>query len=118
LKQLANIKVDAYLLDMVTFPEQQKHLKDFMEGKASTITSLTEEQNEEEMYIHKLGVYNPRNNVKNPPFYVSINIMDKVAHCCQIYGGSSPNVMSKIIMEELGLSCTKKNLKSMFPYNS
>jgi hypothetical protein len=42
LKQLATIKADATLLDMVVFPEQQKHLKEFMEGKTSTIASLSE----------------------------------------------------------------------------
>jgi hypothetical protein len=36
LNQLANIKADASLLDMVTIPEQQQHLKNFMEGKTST----------------------------------------------------------------------------------
>jgi hypothetical protein len=46
---------------MVTVPEQQKHLKNFMEGKTSTIANLTEEQDEEELYVNKLGVYNPRN---------------------------------------------------------
>jgi hypothetical protein len=34
LNQLANIKADATLLDMVVIPEQQMHLKQFMEGKA------------------------------------------------------------------------------------
>jgi hypothetical protein len=33
LNQLANIKEDATLLDMVVVPEQQMHLKQFMEGK-------------------------------------------------------------------------------------
>jgi hypothetical protein len=54
----------------------------------------------------------------NPPFYVFVKIMDKIAHCCLIDGGSGPNVMSKIIMEELGLSFTNENSKSMLSYNS
>jgi hypothetical protein len=58
------------------------------------------------------------NLIKNTPFYVSMKIMDKIAHCCLIDGGYSPNVMSKIIMEELGLSCTNENSKSMLSYNS
>jgi hypothetical protein len=33
LNQLANIKEDSTLLDMVVVPEQQRHLKQFMEGK-------------------------------------------------------------------------------------
>jgi hypothetical protein len=64
-------------------------------------------------YINKLNVNNPRNYVKNPPFYVSVKIMDKIAHCCLIDGGSGPKFMSKIIVEELGLSRTNENLKSM-----
>ena len=44
--------------------------------------------------------------------------MDKIAHCCLIDGSSGPSVMSNIIMEELGLSCTNENARSMISYNS
>lgn len=43
--------------------------------------------------------------------------MNKISHCCLIDGGSRPNVMSKIIMEELGLSCTNKNSRNMLAFN-
>jgi hypothetical protein len=69
------------------------------------------------MYINKVDVYNPRIYVKNPPFYVSVNIMDKITHCFLIDGGSGSNVMSKIIMEELGISCMNKNYNNMLSYN-
>jgi hypothetical protein len=118
LNQLANIKDDATLLDMVYVPEQQKHLKKFMEGKASTIANLFEDSKEEDSTINKIGVNNFRNPVKNPPFYISIKIMDKIVNCCLIDGGFSPSVMSKIIMEDLVLSCTNENYRSMLSYNS
>jgi hypothetical protein len=35
--------------------------------------------------------------------------MDKIAQCYLIDGGFGPNVMSKVIMEELGLSSTNEN---------
>jgi hypothetical protein len=89
-----------------------------MEGKTSTIVSLSEDPSEERMHINKVGVYNPRIYVKCHPFYVSIKIRDKIAHCYLIDGGLGPNVMSKIIMEELGLSCTNENSKSMWSNNS
>jgi hypothetical protein len=89
-----------------------------MEGKNSTIASVFEESDEEKLYIDKVVVNNPRNYVKNPPFYASVKIINKIAHCCLIDGGSGPNVMSKIIMEELGLSCNNENSKSMLSYNS
>jgi hypothetical protein len=44
--------------------------------------------------------------------------MDSISHYCLIDGGSGPSVMSKIIMENLGLSCTNENARSMLSYNS
>lgn len=41
-----------------------------------------------------------------------------IAHCCLIDGGSDPSVISKIIMEEIGLSCTNENVRSMLSYNN
>jgi hypothetical protein len=44
--------------------------------------------------------------------------MDNIAYCCLINGGSGPSVMLKIIKEEIGLSCTNENARSMLSYNS
>jgi hypothetical protein len=118
LNQLANIKADATLLDMVAISEQQKHLKHFMEGKSSTISNLSEKVKEEDFIVNKVGVNNFRHPIKNSPFFISVKIMDKISHCCVIDDGSGPNVMSKIIMKEIGLSCTNENSRSMLSYNS
>jgi hypothetical protein len=95
---LANIKVDATLLDMDVVPEQQAHLQNIMEGKIYNIANLFEESKEEESTINKIGVSNFRNPVKKPLFYISVKIMDKIAHCFLIDGRSGPSVISKIIM--------------------
>ena len=42
-----------------------------------------------------------------PPFYVSLNIHEKVLHNCLLDSGSSHNLMPKVVMEELGLQITK-----------
>jgi hypothetical protein len=94
------------------------HLKKIMEGKASIVANLSEEVNEEDSSINKVFVHNFRHPIKNPPFYIFVNIMDKISHCCLIDGGSDPSVMSNIIMEEIVLSCTNENAKSMLSYNS
>jgi hypothetical protein len=112
------MKEDATLLDMVVIPEQQRHLRQFMEGKSSIVANLSEEVNKEDSSINKVGVHNFRYPVKNPLFYISVNIMDKIAHCSLINGSLDPSVMSNIIMEELGLSHTNENTKSMLSYNS
>jgi hypothetical protein len=118
INQLANIKVDAALLDMVVVPKQQKHLKNFMEGKYPIVSNLFEEVDEEDLSLNKVGVHKFRHPIKKTMFYISINSMDKIAHCCLIDGGSGPSVMSNIIMEELGLSCTNENARSMLSFNS
>jgi hypothetical protein len=81
LNQLANIKADATLLDMVVFPEQQKHLKNFMEGKSSIVDNLSEEVDEEDSTVNKVGVHNFRHPVKKNPF---------VFYFCKYYGQNSP----------------------------
>jgi hypothetical protein len=101
---------------MVVIPKQQKHLKNFMEGKVSTIANLFEESKEEDSTINKIGVNNFRNLEKKNHFYISVKIMDTIAHCCLNDGRSGPSVMSKIFMEELGLSCTNENSRSMLSY--
>jgi hypothetical protein len=118
LNQLTNIKADVTLLKMVAVPEKQKNLKFFMEGKASIVANLSEEVYEEDSTVNKVGVHNFRHPIKNPPFFISVKIMDKIAHCCLIENGSGPSVMSKIIMEEPGLSCTNENARSVLSYNS
>jgi len=42
-----------------------------------------------------------------PPFYVSLNIYDKILHNAMIDLGASHNLMPKIVMEKLGLEITR-----------
>jgi hypothetical protein len=115
---LTNIKVDATLLNMVVIPKKQKHLKNFMEGKYFVVANLYEEVDEEDSSVNKVGVHKFRYPVKNPLFYISVKIMDKIAHCCLIDDGLGPSVMLNIIMEEIGLYCTNENAIRMLSYNS
>ena len=41
-----------------------------------------------------------------PPFYISLNIHDKVLHNCLLDSGASHNLMPKDVMDELGISVT------------
>jgi hypothetical protein len=43
----------------------------------------------------------------SPPFYISLNVHDKILHNCLMDSGASHNVMPKVVMEELGLEITK-----------
>jgi hypothetical protein len=43
----------------------------------------------------------------SPPFYISLNLRDKILHNYLMDSGASHNVMPKFVMEELGLNITK-----------
>ena len=42
-----------------------------------------------------------------PPFYISLNIHDKILHNRLLDSGASHNLMPKVVMDERGLSITK-----------
>ena len=42
-----------------------------------------------------------------PPFYISLNIHDKILHNCLLDSGASHNLRPKAVMDELGLNITK-----------
>ena len=52
-----------------------------------------------------------------PPFYISLNIHDKILHNCLLDSGASHNLMPKAVMDELGLSITKP-FHDMFSFDS
>jgi hypothetical protein len=89
-----------------------------MEGKDFFVDNLSEEIDEEDSSINKLGVHKFIHPIKKPSFYISIKVMDNISHWCLIGGGLGPSVMLNIIMEDLGLSCTNENARSMLSYNS
>ena len=67
-----------------------------------------------------LGVVDTISNSKKsktPPFYITMKIMGIIVHFCLIDGGIGPNVMSKIIMDDLGLTCTNEILKPILTFN-
>ena len=42
-----------------------------------------------------------------PPFYISLNIHDKILHNCLLDSRASHNLMPKALMDELGIVITK-----------
>ena len=52
-----------------------------------------------------------------PPFYISLNIHDKIRHNYLLDSGASHNLMPKVVMDELGLSITKP-YHDLFPFDS
>ena len=43
----------------------------------------------------------------SPPFYIYLNVHEKILHNCLMDSGASHNFMPKVVMDELGLDITK-----------
>ena len=50
-------------------------------------------------------IYDKKDSVA--PFYVTLNIHDKMLHNCMLDSGASHNLMPKVVMEKLGLEITR-----------
>jgi hypothetical protein len=71
---------------------------------SSTSTDFINLQDEKPTVV--LGPMVEDRDDSSPPFYTSLNIHDKAFHNCLMDSGASHNLMSKAIMEELGLEVT------------
>lgn len=121
IEELRKLISNATLLDLARTPQQIKNLKKFLEKQTkqkvtnSNVSIIEIEQETDHKEV--IGTITTYKQPKNPPFYISMKIVDKIAHCCLINGGSRPNVMSKTIMEELSLYCTNDNSRNMLAFN-
>ena len=52
-----------------------------------------------------------------PPFYVNLNIHEKILHNAVLDSGASHNLMPKVVMESLGLEITKP-YKDLYSFDS
>ena len=52
-----------------------------------------------------------------PPFYISLNIHDKILHNCLLDSGASHNLMPKAVMDEIGLIITN-HYHDLFSFES
>ena len=52
-----------------------------------------------------------------PPFYISLNIHDKILHNAMHDSGASQNLIPKVVMERLGLEITRP-YKDLYSFDS
>ena len=121
---MGRIKSNATLLDMAKTPKHIKNLKIFLDKQltnenttSSSVVAAELEDECEPTTCETIGLVNTFKQPWNSPFFVSMKIMEKIAHCCLIDGGSRPNVMLKTIMQELGLSWTNGASRNMMDFN-
>jgi hypothetical protein len=114
--QIQKIRIPIPLIELVKHEEFKRSLSKILqpEPPCHSIDSINL-QDENPAFI--LGPMIEYKDDSSPPFYTSLNIHDKVLHNCLMDLGASHNLMSKTIMEELGLE-VRKAFNDLYSFDS
>jgi hypothetical protein len=104
--EIQKIKIHVPFLELIKNEEFKKYLSKMLQPEASpSATDSVNLQDENPTMI--LGPLIEYRDDSSPPFYMSLNIHDKVLHNYLMDSGASHNLMPKYVMDELGLEITK-----------
>ena len=94
------------MLELLKNPAYKESFQKLLQPTIPTPDVVNLEEERPEIYLGSL-VQN-KNDDNPPPFYLSLNIHDKLLHNYLLDSGASHNPMPKKLMEELGLQVTKE----------
>lgn len=106
--EIQNIKIPTPLVELMKNHSFKQNILKTLEPKytsASTSTDFLNLQDDKPTIV--LGPMIEDRDDNSPPFYISLNIHDKILHNCLLDSGTSHNLMPKAVMDELGLEITK-----------
>ena len=113
--EIAKIKISIPLAELVTqYVYKNQVLKALNIGNDTDTLNLTDDKLELLFGPEVEGKYQEG---AIPPFYVSLNIHDKILHNAMLDSGASHNLMPNVVMERLGLEITKP-YKDMYSFDS
>jgi hypothetical protein len=100
-EDLSKLRITLPFTEVVKIPQQRENilrlLDDPSEKEEVVVTSLKQSQNQSTAKLRG----------KIPPFYISIENHDVALHNCLVDTGATNNIMPLVVMEALGMSCTK-----------
>jgi hypothetical protein len=103
--ELRKIKILVPLSELLKNEPFKKSIMKVLQPPTSVVTSDVISLQDENPAI-TVGPHIEDGSDASPPFYISLNIHDKILHNCLMDSGASHNVMPKVVMEELGLEIT------------
>ena len=110
--EVSKIEITVPLLELLKNPTYRESFQSLLQPAIPTPDSVNLEEERPAIYLGNL-VQN-QNDDNPPPFYLSLNIHDKLLHNYLLDSGASHNLMPKKVMEELGLQVTK-NIMAFTP---
>jgi hypothetical protein len=104
--ELRKIKIPVPLTELLKNEPFKKSIMKVLQPTPSSVSSDVISLQDENPAI-TVGPHIEDGSDASPPFYISLNVHDKILHNCLMDSGASHNVMPKVVMEELGLEITK-----------
>ena len=103
--EVSKIKITIPLTKLITVDRYRSQIfKFFYIGNKADTLNLTDDK-PELLFGSKIEGESQEGTIS--PFYVSLNIWDKILHNAMLDSGASHNLMPKSIMENLGLEVTQ-----------
>jgi hypothetical protein len=100
-EDLSKLRITLPFTEVVKIPQQRENilrlLDDPSEKVEVVVTSPKQSQNKSTIKLRG----------KIPPFYISIENHDVALHNCLVDTGATNNIMPLVVMEALGMNCTK-----------
>lgn len=113
--ELSKIKVPIPLLELLKISAYKDSFLKILQPTLLAFDSINLQEENPTIY---LGSLVQEVNDDNPtPFYLSLNIHDKLLHNCLLDSGASHNLMPKKVMDELGLQITRE-YHDLFTFDS
>jgi hypothetical protein len=104
--EIQKIKIPIPLVELMKNESFKKYILKTLDSKSiSSFAAILNIQDDKPTIL--LGQMIEDRDERCPPFYISLNIHDKILHNCLLDSGASHNLMPKAVMDELGLEITK-----------
>jgi hypothetical protein len=104
--ELRNIKILVPLSELLKNETFKQSIMKVLQSPTSIVSSNVISLQDENPAI-TMGPHIKDGSNASPPFYISLNVHDKILHNCLMESCASHNIMPKVVMEELGLEITK-----------
>ena len=112
---MIKIKVPIPLLELLKISAYKDSFLKILQPTLLDSDSINLQEENPTIYLGSL--VQEVNDDSPAPFYLSLNIHDKLLHNCLLDSGASHNLMPKKVMDELGLQITKE-YHDLFTFDS
>jgi hypothetical protein len=103
--ELRNMKIPVHLSKLLKNENFKKSNMKVLQPPTSVVTSDVISLQDENPTI-TVGPHIEDGSDASPPFYISLDVHENILHDCLMDSGASHNVMTKVVMEELGMDIT------------